>query len=165
MLVVCGYDARISAISETRRSSITGVIKFSGYLVPDRHPTRGAAARMRKSKGIYCNRNSTRNPYRICFKRNKKQTWRSFATHEDAERALDAYRREKVDAKRAKIETLASKRATNLARRRIKTSNAIDLFSGGELHWFIDEAQLDLVRIHHQIEMTWFTYRSDSAFE
>ena len=56
-------------------------------------------------------------------------------------------------------------RATNLARRRIKTSNAIDLFSGGELHWFIDEAQLDLVRIHHQIEMTWFTYRSDSAFE
>jgi uncharacterized alpha-E superfamily protein len=45
-------------------------------------------------------------------------------------------------------------RATNLAQRRIKTSNVIDLFSGGELHWFIDEVQLDLVRIHHQIEMT-----------
>ncbi len=54
-------------------------------------------------------------------------------------------------------------RAANVAQQRIKTSNVIELFSSGELHWFIDEVQLDLARIHDQIEMTWFTYRNDSA--
>ena len=50
-------------------------------------------------------------------------------------------------------------RAANLAHRRIKTANVINLFGSGELHWFIDEIQLDLARIHEQIEKTWFTYR------
>ncbi len=54
-------------------------------------------------------------------------------------------------------------RATNLAQRRIKNSNVIDLFSSGELHWFIDEVQQDLAKIHHQVETTWFTYRNDPA--
>jgi uncharacterized alpha-E superfamily protein len=54
-------------------------------------------------------------------------------------------------------------RATNLAQRRIKNSNVIDLFCSGELHWFIDEVQLDLARIHDQVETTWFTYRNDPA--
>ena len=38
-------------------------------------------------------------------------------------------------------------------------------FHVGELHWFIDEVQLDLARIHHQVETTWFTYRNDSVTE
>ncbi len=52
-------------------------------------------------------------------------------------------------------------RSVTHAQRSISQSNVIELLAGSDLHWFIDEIQLDLNQIHEQISNTWFIYHAE----